>query len=142
MALVLQGCGSDLPHPKYTRQPTSALEEVSFPAPPARVEFVPPSPAHGAVWIRGEWSWQGRRWAWKPGVWVIPPEGAAYARWVSVRGNDGRLFYAPGTWRNVSGQEVAAPEPLKAAPSRAGVVVNAEDEPEMTGEDLALDAGE
>jgi hypothetical protein len=142
MTVLLLGCSSELPHPKYTRQPTSALLEVAYPAPPARVEFVPAQPVPGAVWIRGEWSWQGRRWAWKSGTWALAPEGAAYAPWVSVRGIDGRLFYAPGTWRNAANQEIPSPEPIKLARTTKGPVTNAEDETEPTGEDVHPDAGQ
>jgi len=140
--LLALSCSSRLPHPQYTNQPTSALIEVDFPAPPGRVEFVPPQPADGAVWIRGEWLWEGRRWGWKPGAWVLPPEGGGYARWVMVRRNDGKLFYAPGTWRNASGEEVTPdPQTLLQARSRSGVVVNAEGENEPTAPDIAGDGG-
>ena len=38
-------CGaSRLPAPPYVGQPTEALQEVAYPPPPARVEYVPPAP--------------------------------------------------------------------------------------------------
>lgn len=141
-ASLALACSSRLPHPQYTNQPTSALVEVDFPAPPARVEFVPAQPADGAVWINGEWLWEGRRWGWKAGSWVVPPEGASFARWVIVRRNDGKLFFAPGAWRNASGEEVTpAPQKLTEARSRSGVVVNPEGENEPTAPDIVGDDG-
>ncbi len=85
---VLAACSGRVPHPPYTGQPTSALVEVDYPPPPARVEFVTPRPADNAVWVNGEWAWSGRRWAWKPGGWVTVPEGAAYAKLSLVRRAD------------------------------------------------------
>jgi hypothetical protein len=136
-------CSSRLPRPPYTNQPTSALVEVEFPPPPARVEFVPPRPADDAVWITGEWLWEGRKWAWKPGAWVMPPQDAKYARWVMVRRGDGKLFFAPGAWRNGSGEEVTLDvRHLTEARSRSGVVVNPEGENEPTAPDVTADGGE
>src|SRR5689334_10483175 len=97
---VLFACGSQFPHPPYTKQPTSALVEVAYPPSSARVEVVSARPSESAVWVNGEWAWTGRRWAWKPGSWVVSPSSGAYARMVVVRREDGKLFAAPGTWRN------------------------------------------
>jgi hypothetical protein len=141
LATALSSCSSPVPGPRYTGQPTSALVEVDFPPPPARVEFVPPQPAGDAVWVRGEWLWDGRRWAWKPGGWSVPPEGVAYAKWVLVRRADGRLFFAPGTWRNAAGQEVRGPEPISVARARSSAVVNPEGETEPTGPDVRPNGG-
>src|SRR4051812_1756197 len=117
LAVALTTCSSRIPAPPSTGQPQSALVEVDYPPPPARVEFVPAQPRAGAVWVRGAWLWEGRRWGWKPGAWVVPPEGAAYAVPVVVRRSDGRLFFAAGTWRDARGQEIAAPDPEKVAPA-------------------------
>jgi hypothetical protein len=141
LALALVACSSPVPGPRYTQQPTSALVEVDYPPPPARVEFVPERPQRDAVWVRGEWLWDGRRWLWKPGAWIVPPEGAAYAKWVLVRRADGRLFFAPGRWRNAAGQEVLAPEPVGMARSGSSAVVNPEGEIEPTGPDVRPDEG-
>jgi hypothetical protein len=129
-------CGSSVPHPPYMAQPAGALVQVDFPAPPARVEFVPAQPHSGAVWVRGEWQWQGRRWGWKPGVWVIPPEGAKYAPWATTRASNGQLYYAAGTWRDADGGEVPSP-PAFQRPNRrsSAAVINVEGEAEPTGQD-------
>src|SRR5262245_46896484 len=90
VALASSDCSPYLPEPPAAAQPTSALIEVDFPPPPARVELLPPRPSSNTIWVKGEWVWAGRRWSWRPGAWVIPPEGAAYARHVLVRRADGK----------------------------------------------------
>jgi hypothetical protein len=134
-------CSSDLPHPRYTGQPTSALTEIPYPPPPARVEMVPAQPVDGAVFVRGEWLWDGRRWAWKQGAWYTPPEGVLYARWVTVRGNDGKLYLASGTWRTASGEEVQPPPAPYGARSGSESVVNPEGENETVGPTIPADGG-
>jgi hypothetical protein len=88
------------------------------------------------VWLNGEWSWTGRRWAWKPGGWVVVPEGAAYAKLAIVRRSDGKLFSAPGTWRNAKGEEIAAPEFLSSSTTKSSGVVDPEGDPAPTAADL------
>jgi hypothetical protein len=146
LPLVLVGsafaaCSTRVPHPAYTAQPTSALVEVEYPPPPARVEFVPKRPSSDAVWLNGEWLWTGHRWGWKAGGWVIPPEGAKYAKVVLVRRNDGRLFAAPGTWRDADGGEINAPELLQASSEKTSSVVDPEGDPAPIAADLQNDAG-
>jgi len=72
-------------------------------APP--VEFVPPSPSKGAVWVDGTWEWTTDRYVWRFGAWMIPPSGARRSRWVVVRrADDGQLFFAPSTWKDANGK--------------------------------------
>lgn len=126
-------CGlSRLPAPPLVGHPTGALTQVPFPPPPARVEVVPPRPTDRAVWIDGEWIWQARRWAWRRGRWVVPPQGASFAPWTSVRNEAGVLFFAEGAWRDAAGRPVADPKPLALARTSTGPV----SEPE--GEEIAL----
>lgn len=120
--------GTRAPTPAYVRQPTSALVEVPYPPPPARVEFVPERPQADAVWLDGEWVWQGRRYAWKPGRWVLAPPNASFAPWTSVRNARGTLYLAEGTWRDAKGAEVPAPKILKVGAPSAGAVTNPEGE--------------
>ena len=124
LALGFSGCGlKPLPHPRWVRQPTSALVEVPYPPPPARVEFVPKQPSSSAVWVDGEWTWNGRRWGWRVGRWLVPPPDpatplrlpAAFSPWVSVRSFDGTLYVAEGTWRDSRGIDVPEPPPLAVA---------------------------
>ena len=133
-------CQSSFPQPPLTTQPQSALVEVDYPPPPARVEFMEAPPSNDAVWINGEWLWSGRRWSWRRGAWVVPPTRAAYARRVLVRREDGKLFFAAGTWRDATGAEVQVTAE-KVNRSRSGAVVNPEGETEPTGADVQQDAG-
>src|SRR5690349_8558045 len=139
--LALAGCGSRVPHPPYTTQPTNALVEVDYPPPPARVEFVTEQPAKNTVWLNGEWSWTGRRWSWKQGGWVVVPEGATYAKVTVVRRSDGKLFFAPGAWRNAKGEEVQAPAFKVASASKSTAVVDPEGDPAPTAADQPTDGG-
>jgi hypothetical protein len=72
---------------------------------------------------------------------VLPPEGAAYAKLVIVRRNDGKLFAAPGTWRNAKGEEVSPPDPISASPSKSSAIVDPEGDPAPTAADLPSDGG-
>ena len=128
-ATAMLACGAkSLPAPSYVGQPQEALVQVPYPPPPARVEFVPTQPDGNAVWIDGEWVWQGRRYAWKPGRWVKAPANAAFAPWTTVRDTMGSLYIAEGTWRDRTGNEVSAPEPIKTGASTAGAVTGPEGE--------------
>lgn len=129
IAAAMLACGAArLPAPAYVQQPTSALEPVTFPPPPARVEYVPQIPKDSAVWIDGEWSWQGRRWAWKPGRWVTPPENAKYSPWTAARDKLGNLYVAEGRWRGPDGGELEDPKPLALGRTRGGGVTDPEGE--------------
>jgi len=125
--LVAAACGAGrLPSPPYVGQPGSALVQVPYPPPPARVEFVPDKPDSGAVWIDGEWVWQGRRYAWKPGRWVKTPAGASFAPWQAVRDTMGTLYIAQGSWRDREGKEIEPPPVLRSGTPNAGAVTDSE----------------
>lgn len=91
---------------------------VPYPPPPGHVEIVPPLPNDAAVWVDGQWLWQGAHWLWQPGVWVLPSAGARFARWETRRARDGRLLFAPPSWRGTDGRPLPAPEPI--APAESG----------------------
>jgi hypothetical protein len=130
IAGAVLACGSSrLPAPPYVGQPPEALQQVAFPPPPARVEYVPPAPKSDAVWIDGEWTWQGSRWAWKRGRWVVPPANAAYSPWTSNRDRMGILYVAEGKWRDKQLRELPDPEALAVGRTRGGAVTNPEGEP-------------
>jgi|CZKU01.1.fsa_nt_gi hypothetical protein len=148
LVLLVFACAGRLPRPVYVAQPTSALAEVGYPPPPARVELVPKQPSSDAVWIDGEWQWQGRRWAWRIGRWVVPPEGAKFSPWMMVRGADGVVFYAEGTWRDASHHDIAEPAPLATGRPTLSDVPDPEGELEKTGNSIrpqdlkSVDGGE
>jgi hypothetical protein len=106
--LAIACASARLREPPFVGQPTSALSEVPYPPPPARVETVTPDPGRG-VWVDGEWVWQVRRWLWKPGRWVVPPPDGRWSPWTTVRDANGTLYVAQGTWRNAAGVELEEP---------------------------------
>ncbi len=117
-ALIAMACGSRLPAPPTGPHPASSTTylDIPYPPPPARVEIVPPPPRDaGAVWVDGEWAWQGKRWVWLGGGWVVPPPGAFFAPWLVYRLDNGRLLYAPGAWHAANGDRLPNPVVLEAA---------------------------
>jgi hypothetical protein len=133
-ASVLLSCSAArIARPRFSPQPTSALVVVTHEPPPARVESAPPRPTTpGVVWIDGEWSTKRRRWIWTPGRWVVPPPGATYSPWVTVRAPDGQLYFAPAQWRDAKGASIDAPKALATSTVESGAVVDAEGEMERT----------
>jgi hypothetical protein len=71
---------------------------VNPPAPP--VEAVPPPPAPGYVWNPGYWSWDGSKYVWVTGRYVVPPYPDALwigGKWVH-RGE--RWAWVDGHWHH------------------------------------------
>jgi hypothetical protein len=48
--------------------------EIGVP-PPAPLVEVAPAPRVGYVWTAGYWGWNGYRWAWVPGRWIVARPG-------------------------------------------------------------------
>lgn len=140
--LASVACSSGLPRPPYAPQKTDALVPVPFPPPPARVEFVPDRPNSDCVWIDGEWEWTGRVWTWKRGRWVEPVPYTTFSPWTTVRGSDGVLYLASGTWRDTKGNEVQAPRAIAYGKPTAGALVDSEGVSEHTGRNIKEDKGE
>lgn len=46
------------------------VEPARPPAPPPRVEVVPPAPQPGYHWVKGHYRWEGNHWEWIPGHWA------------------------------------------------------------------------
>ena len=107
-ASITVSCGSSFPVVPSNPAPAAYLE-VPYPPPAARVEMVPPKPSRAALWLDGGWSWLGRGWVWIGGGWVSPTPGTYYSRWAVVRAPDGRLYFAPGEWRDALDRVVAPP---------------------------------
>ena len=57
------------------------------PPPRAPREVVPVRPGPRYVWVAGYHGWDGARYVWQPGAWVLPPEPH-------------RSHWIPGHWRN------------------------------------------
>jgi hypothetical protein len=127
------GCDSELPRPRYAQQKSSALSQVGYPAPPARVEFIPRRPRRGVVWLDGEWAWSGSEWAWQAGRWVIPPEGATFSPWTTVRDERGTVYFASGVWNDAAGHTIPPPRALARGQASAGDVVSPEGDTEKAG---------
>lgn len=133
------GCSSGLPRPPYSAQKTADLQEVPFPPPPGRVEFVPDQPNAASVWIDGEWEWTGRVWTWKRGRWVEPIPNATFSPWTTVRGADGMLYLAGGTWRDANGNPIDPPIAISYGKPTAGALVDSEGVSEHTGRNIKED---
>ncbi len=104
---VPAACRASLPQPATAPQPESAFVEVPYPPPPAHVEIVVPRPAGSqVVWLDGQWTWDGANWAWEDGGWAVPPAGGRYAVWALHLEKDGRLEFAPASWRDGAGNEL------------------------------------
>ncbi|MDB5214679.1 MAG: hypothetical protein JWO86_2606 [Myxococcaceae bacterium] len=130
IAGVMLACAAPRPPaPRYVGHPTEALQQAAYPPPPARVEFMPDIPKPNAVWIDGEWTWQGRRYAWKQGRWLVAPPNARFSPWTSTRDKSGIFYIAEGKWRDPQGRELPDPPPLVLGRTRGGPVVNPEGEP-------------
>jgi len=113
------GCGASLPVAR-TGTPNDREREcvdVPYPPPAARVETVPPIPEHGAVWVDGQWSWNGKRWDWQPGGWVrVPQEEAYFARWtIAVRPDAPAMRFCAGSWHAPDGARLPKPRVLAGA---------------------------
>jgi hypothetical protein len=67
--------------------------------PPPVVERHAPPPGRGYTWVAGYHRWDGHRYIWVGGRWVVPPRPRAIwipGHWVdSPRG----WFWRPGHWR-------------------------------------------
>jgi hypothetical protein len=68
------------------------------PAPRATVSVRPAAPWAGAVWVQGNWQWNGAQYVWVQGRWLQPRAGAVYVqpRW-QRRGRG--YVYVQGSWR-------------------------------------------
>lgn len=68
------------------------------PPPPREVIVVRPTPRH--VWVDGYYRWDGHKYKWHRGRWVVPPRGKKVwvpGRW--ERGHRGHIWIE-GYWRH------------------------------------------
>ncbi len=67
------------------------------PAPRVEVRGVAPTPKH--AWVSGHWAWNGTRYVWRPGHWIVRPRPEA--EWIPgtwIQSDDG-WKWVPGRWR-------------------------------------------
>lgn len=119
-ALALVGCGGpSLPRPDPAPVLSADYVEVPFAPRVPPVEIVPPRPSREAVWVDGAWDFNGDRFRWVSGAWVVPPAGARRAPWAIVRrAADGQMFFAPAVWRDATGRTIPDPTPVARARTR------------------------
>lgn len=102
LGALFGGCAPRLPVPKAGSHVGDRYVAVPYPPPPAKVETIPSSPNEDAVWVDGQWRWNGTGYGWRPGQWVVAAEDAAYAPPSLVRLRNGELLYYEGSWREGS----------------------------------------
>src|SRR3984957_12465610 len=93
-------CGLTLLFTGPVASPANVGFSVGLTPPAPVVETVPAPPAPGSVWTPGYWSWDGVKYVWVPGQYVVPPfPGAVWiggrgvphgARWAGANGHWGR----------------------------------------------------
>lgn len=81
---------------------TIAMAQPAPPAPPPpdRYERVPPPPGGRYVWVPGHWHWNGVRYVWIGGRYVVREAGWGHyepGRWV-WRPGMGRYVWVPAHW--------------------------------------------
>ena len=77
-----------------------AVAQPYAPPPPPRYEPPPPPPPPGRmIWRPGHWNWNGVRYVWVPGHYIVRPPVAN--RWVPghwARGPYGHWHWVPAHW--------------------------------------------
>jgi hypothetical protein len=79
------------------REPAPVV--VSQEPPPPQVEIRTVFPGSGYTWLLGYWGWNGRRYAWHRGEWVLAPRtGAVWVEGHWERQPNGWVW-VPGRWQ-------------------------------------------
>lgn len=104
--MCVPACSGSLPKPPTGPAARDAMVEVPYPPPPARTETIPPQKSTAAVWLDGQWEWDGKDWKWLPGSWMTPPANAYFTPWATERRPDGRLFFSRAAWRSRDGRSL------------------------------------
>lgn len=82
--------------------------DVTHPPPAALPEIVPDAPSVSAVWVDGQWAWQGRTWLWRRGGWVEPGNLRLVPSRV-VYDKTGTLSFERAIWIDPEGRRVRPP---------------------------------
>jgi hypothetical protein len=113
--LVCAACSSALPEPLPIRQHPRAYQQVPYPPPAAFVELIPEKPDDRALWVDGHWSFQGKRYYWRRGGWVIPQPDSRYANCRIRYGSDGTISFAEAGFYDAQGNKLPDPPIVRPA---------------------------
>lgn len=111
LAWLTFACGASTPlvpkgpHPPHIQE----FLPVAYPPPPAQVEEIPAGTHDpNCAWVDGYYTFEGRRWEWQPGRWVLPPAGCYYAAPVLAwsKAGEPRLYYTPPRWYKTDAAEL------------------------------------
>lgn len=80
--------------------PAPGPEEVEVAPPPPIAELRPAIPFAGAIWIGGDWHWDGHRHVWIAGRWSAARPGQDWAPGHWAKGPRGHWHHVPGHWRH------------------------------------------
>jgi hypothetical protein len=136
-------CSAAFPSPLLVGQPKEAFSNVPYPPPPGKVEYVPDPPRPDAKWVDGQWRWLNSKWHWERGGWYDVPSNVGFAKWEARRDAEGKLLFAPATWRDSRGQEAPTPRMLArggAGPSTVQSEAGEEEEADASSEAGLADA--
>jgi len=75
-AALLSGC----PAPRADLAIDGAAVVAPHGPPPKRAEIPPPAPSPDALWLVGDWNWDGGKYDWQPGRYTQRP--APTANWI------------------------------------------------------------
>ncbi|HHH28016.1 MAG TPA: hypothetical protein ENK57_06690 [Polyangiaceae bacterium] len=105
LATLVVGCAPRTPTPPIAPHEGDAPVPVPYPPPSPRAQEIGRRPSETAVWVDGQWRWDGGGYAWLSGAWVEPRPGWAYAPPEVVRLRNGELLYYEGRWKEWSPDE-------------------------------------
>jgi hypothetical protein len=105
LLLAAMACAPQTAGPPIAPHTGDTPIPVPFPPPTPKVEEIGRRPSETAVWVDGQWSWDGGGYVWGAGAWVEPRPGWAYAPPTVLRLRSGELLYYEGVWKEWSGEE-------------------------------------
>ena len=76
---------------------------ATVPPPAPVVEYRPPPPGYGYLWVDGLWDWTGYDWSWNGGYWAPERPGFVYVRPQYVF-DSGRWVYRRSYWNGPEGR--------------------------------------
>jgi hypothetical protein len=67
-----------------------------------------------AMWVDGQWVWEGRRWIWERGRYIVKDPQACFVASRLIFHESGTILYGPGFWMTDDGRRLE-PKTLKPA---------------------------